>query len=99
MPVGFTTLVSAPARVAFGILVVGGICTPQVHAWQAGAGPQSSPIVIPFLANAYRPADLDFEGRECDVDRTVNTLECRVQKGLQTTSRGAPQTCLITKKR
>jgi hypothetical protein len=99
MRVAFTTLVSAPARVAFGILVVGGICSPQVHARQAGAGPQSSHIVIPFLANATRPADLDFEGGECDVDRAGNTMECRFQQVLLTTSSVAPQTCLITTNR
>jgi hypothetical protein len=99
MRVAVTTLISTPARMAFGILVVGGLCSPQVDARQAGGGAQSSHIVIPFLANATKPADLDFEGGQCDVDSTGTTMECQFQQVLLTMSSVAPQTCLITTNR
>ena len=30
----------------------------------------SGAVVIPFLANAGKPTDLNFEGGECDVDES-----------------------------
>ena len=56
-------------------------------------------MTIPFLANATKPADLGFEGGECDVDKTGNTMECQFQQVMLTTSDFAPQTCLITTNR
>jgi hypothetical protein len=56
-------------------------------------------ITIPFLANATRPADLSFEGGECDLDRTGNTMACEFQQMFFTISTLAPQTCLVTTNR
>ena len=53
-------------------------------------------ITIPFLANATRLADLSFEGAECDLDQTGNTMACEFQQVFFTTSDLAPQTCLVT---
>jgi hypothetical protein len=64
-------------------------------------GPQTAArhITIPFLANATRPADLSFEGGECEIDRTGNTMTCEFQQVFFTTSDLAPQTCLVTTSR
>jgi hypothetical protein len=62
----------------------------------------SSHIVIPFLANASKPADLDFQGGECDVDSSDasgNTMECTFQQVFLTTTGVAPDTCMITTSR
>jgi hypothetical protein len=66
-----------------------------------GAAVQPSPshIVIPFLANATTPADLDFEGGECELDAAGGTMECTFQQVFLTTSAMAPDTCLITTNR
>jgi hypothetical protein len=95
----FDPTTSGPARVAFSILTVVGICSPQVDAQQAVVQAPPSHIVIPFLANATRPADLEFEGGECEIDKTGNTMECEFQQIFLTTSAVAPQTCLITTNR
>jgi hypothetical protein len=58
-----------------------------------------SHIVIPFLANATKPTDLDFEGGACELDTTGNRLECTFQQVFLTTSPIAPDTCLITTNR
>jgi hypothetical protein len=92
-------MTSVPARIAFGIVTLASICSPQVDARQAGVRPQASHITIPFLANATKPADLDFEGGECDIDKTGNTMDCQFQQVMLTTSDFAPQTCLITTNR
>jgi hypothetical protein len=99
MAAAFASITPAPARVAFGILTLVSICSPEIDARQAGARPQVTHVVIPFLANASRPSDLDFEGGECDIDQTGNTMECQFQQVLLTTSDLAPQTCLITTNR
>ncbi len=65
---------------------------------QAPASPASH-VTIPFLANATRPADLDFEGGECDVDAAGTTLDCQFQQVLLTTTPLAAQTCMVTTNR
>ena len=84
------SLISPPARVRIGTLVLGIVCSPPVYGQQVDR-PQSSHITIPFLANATRPADLDFEGGECDIDQTGNTMECQFQQVFLTTSDLAPE--------
>jgi hypothetical protein len=65
---------------------------------QVGA-PSSSHVVIPLLANATRPGDLDFQGGECELDASRTTMECVFQQAFLTTSSVAPDTCLITTNR
>ena len=95
----FDPTTSWAARVGFSIVTLVTICSPPVAARQTGGRPQPSHIVIPFLANATRPAALEFEGAECDIDNTGNTMACQFQQVMLTTSDFAPQTCLITTNR
>jgi hypothetical protein len=66
---------------------------------QTVQAPLTSHVVIPFLANAARPADLDFEGGECERQASGNTMTCTFQQVFLTTSLVAPDTCLITTNR
>ena len=60
----------------------------------------SDPVMtIPFLANATKPTDLEFEGAECDVDASGNRMTCAFQQLFLTTSPLAPDTCLVTTNR
>jgi hypothetical protein len=59
----------------------------------------SSHIVIPLLANATKPGDLDFQGGECELDAARTTMECVFQQAFLTTSSVAPDTCVITTSR
>lgn len=67
----------------------------------AQIAPSAAPshVVIPFLANATKPADLDFEGGECELDTSGNRMTCAFQQVFLTTSAIAPDTCLITTNR
>jgi hypothetical protein len=56
-------------------------------------------VAIPFLANATKPAALDFEGGECERDATGNRMACVFQQVFLTTSDVAPDTCLVTTNR
>ncbi|HET6959170.1 MAG TPA: hypothetical protein VFI56_21410 [Vicinamibacterales bacterium] len=58
-----------------------------------------SHIVIPFLANAGKPAALEFESAECDVDSAGTSMDCIFQQLFLTTSEVAPDTCLVTTNR
>jgi hypothetical protein len=62
-------------------------------------GPASSHLVIPLLANATKPNDLDFQGGECELNANRTTMECVFQQAFLTTSSVAPDTCLITTNR
>jgi hypothetical protein len=59
----------------------------------------TSHVVIPFLVNAAKPAALEFEGGECDVDATGTSMDCNFQQLFLTTSDVAPDTCLVTTNR
>ena len=63
------------------------------------SSPPASHVVIPFLADPSKPAALDFEGGECDLDAAGNAMECTFQQVFLTTSGIAPDTCLITTNR
>jgi hypothetical protein len=58
-----------------------------------------SHVVIPFLANATRPADLDFEGAECEVDSDRQVMACQFQQVFLTVAESVADTCLITTNR
>jgi len=59
----------------------------------------SGRVIVPFLANATRPADLQFEGAECERGPDGNRMECTFQQVFLTTSAVVPDTCLITTNR
>jgi hypothetical protein len=61
--------------------------------------PSPSHVVIPFLANATKPTDLEFEGAECNVDAAGRRMTCAFQQLFLTTSQLAPETCLVTTNR
>src|SRR5438552_3473780 len=89
-------------RVLLGIVVVCLVCHASLHARPpaaAGQGPGASHVTIPFLANATKPADLDFEGGECDVDPTGRTMTCQFQQVILTASPLNADTCLVTTNR
>ncbi|HKF68235.1 MAG TPA: hypothetical protein VKB36_16930 [Vicinamibacterales bacterium] len=65
---------------------------------QSGKRP-SSHIVIPLMANATKPDDLDFQGGECELDASGTTMECVFEQAFLTTTSVAPDTCLITTNR
>ena len=58
-----------------------------------------SHVVIPFLANATTSTVVDFEGAECDLDASGNSMDCIFQQVFLTTSPAAADTCLITTNR
>jgi hypothetical protein len=66
---------------------------------QVPAGPASAHVTIPFLASATKPADLGFEGAECDVDKTGDSMACQFQQVFLTTSDVVADTCLVTTSR
>lgn len=71
------------------------------HASPAQIARSASPshVVIPFLANATKPADLDFEGGECELDAAGDRMTCVFQQVFLTVSGVVPDTCLITTNR
>jgi hypothetical protein len=60
---------------------------------------QSSHVVIPFLASATKPADLAFEGGECDLSASGRVMNCEFQQVFLTTTDIAPDTCMVTTNR
>src|SRR5262252_7626734 len=88
--IGRTLLATAAAAVAATI-------------WAQSPGAQApaprSHITIPFLANATKPKDLEFEGAECDMDAGGTRMTCAFQQLFLTTSSMAPDTCLVTTNR
>ena len=72
--------------------------------WSRPSGAQSPApaqerVIIPFLASVTRPADLEFEGVECERVPNGTKMECAFQQVFLTTSAIVPDTCLITTNR
>jgi len=63
------------------------------------AGPTQNHVTIPFLANASKPSDLEFEGAECEIGAGGSRMTCAFQQLFLTTSPVAPDTCLVTTNR
>jgi hypothetical protein len=80
-------------------LVVSGIGRQSLLAQVANRSASPMHLVIPFLANATKPTDLDFEGGECELDANGNRMACIFQQVFLTTSDVAPDTCLVTTNR
>jgi len=80
-------------------IVASGIGQQLVFAQVAAPAASPSHVVIPFLANATKPTDLDFEGGECDLAENGNRMSCAFQQVFLTTSDVAPDTCLVTANR
>jgi hypothetical protein len=56
-------------------------------------------LLIPALANATHPSDLDFQAAECDIAPNGQTMECQFQQVFLTPASFDAQTCLITTNR
>jgi hypothetical protein len=65
---------------------------------QGGTSPQRH-VTIPFLANASKPADLEYEAAECDIDADGSRMTCAFQQLFLTTSSLVDDTCLVTTNR
>ena len=61
--------------------------------------PTQNHVSIPVLANASKPADLEFEGAECEIEAGGSRMTCAFQQLFLTTSPVAPDTCLVTTNR
>jgi hypothetical protein len=96
MTIVFARRAFVAATLAF---VVSGICRQSLLAQVANRSAAPSHVVIPFLANATTPTDLDFEGGECELDAKGNSMACTFQQVFLTTSDVAPDTCLVTTNR
>lgn len=59
----------------------------------------ASHVVIASLANDTNPADLDFQGGECELDGAGRTMTCEFQQVFLTRSPLDAQTCLVTTNR
>src|SRR5262249_7404710 len=62
-------------------------------------GPTQNHVTIPFLANASKPTELEFEGAECEIDAGGSHMTCAFQQLFVTTSPVAADTCLVTTNR
>ena len=56
-------------------------------------------ITIPFLANASKPTDLEFESAECEIEAGGSRMTCEFQQVFLTTTPVTPDTCLVTTNR
>jgi hypothetical protein len=61
--------------------------------------PTQNHVTIPFLANASKPADLEFEGAECEMEAGGSRMTCAFEQLFLTTSPVTPDTCLVTTNR
>lgn len=89
----------APAAVLVTVTAVAA----QMHAQQRSSGAPTTPVVqhliIPSLANATKPSDLDFEAGECDISPAGTTMDCQFQQVFLTTALFDANICLITTNR
>ena len=78
------------------------LCAAPLNARPSGPAqtpPAASHVTIPFLANASKPMDLDFQAGECDIDQAARTMACRFQQVFLTASPLNADTCLVTTNR
>ena len=56
-------------------------------------------IIIPSLANASQPKDLDYQAGECEVNAAGTSMDCTFQQVFLTVALFDAETCLITTNR
>jgi hypothetical protein len=56
-------------------------------------------LTIPLLANATKPADLDFQAGECEIAPAGTAMTCRFEQVFLTASPLRVDTCLVTTSR
>lgn len=69
---------------------------PSVARAQGPDGPSPRRFPIPYLANATKPADLDFMAAECEVSPSGDALSCRFRQLFLTLSALDPASCVVT---
>jgi hypothetical protein len=84
---------------AFSFVLACALLTGSAPRPLAQPGTAPSHVVIPILANATKPEDLDFQGGECELNANRTSMECVFQQVFLTTTAAAPDTCLITTNR
>jgi hypothetical protein len=90
------------ARRWAGLVAIAGLAgllaPPLLGAQTPRVAPAPDPlhVSIPFLANATKPSDLDFEGGECDIDPGGTTMACQFEQVFLTVSPFDAGTCLVT---
>jgi hypothetical protein len=62
---------------------------------QAGPG-EPQRLVIPYLANATKPDDLDFAAAQCDITPGGEQMACRFRQVFLTIASVDPTTCVMT---
>lgn len=60
---------------------------------------QPATIIIPALANASQPKDLDYQAGECEVNAAGTSMDCTFQQVFLTVALFDAETCLITTNR
>jgi hypothetical protein len=86
------------AGLILGVLLCSCVSSPVLDGHQA-RDERASHIIIPSLANASKPSDLDYQGGECDIDQAGKTMDCVFQQVFLTVALFDAQTCLITTSR
>jgi len=87
----------ATAMAAVALVLVAGARPSSVVAGQAmvpAAG--GKPLTIPYLANATKPADLDFTAAQCDTASNGEQMDCRFRQVFLTPSPIDATACVIT---
>ena len=83
------------AAIALAAIVSGRLSSSGVAQGQAPDA-RSQRLTIPYLANATKPADLDFTAAECDVVSNGEQMVCRFRQVFLTIPSLDATTCVIT---
>ncbi len=83
-------------RAGLVLIVVGGLASAVVRGAQQ---PAATHLTIPVLANATKPADLDFQSGECEVEPSGLRMQCAFEQVFLTASPLNADTCLVTTNR
>ncbi len=71
----------------------------QLPSGPARSAATAKHVIIPSLANATRPSDLDFEAGECDLDESGAAMDCLFQQVFLTVALFDANLCLVTTNR
>lgn len=87
----------ATATIAVGlVMVVGGKPSSVVTGQAVTSAAGGASFTIPYLANATKPADLDFTAAECDAASNGEQMACRFRQVFLTPSLIDATACVIT---
>ena len=87
----------ATALAGVGLVLVAGARPSSAGAGQTPASVEGGTrLTIPYLANATKPADLDFTAAECDIAPGGDEMTCRFRQVFLTRSPIDTAACVIT---